>query len=135
MKTQKAGCILINLETKKVALVARKGQNSFPKGHKEDDETIIECAIRETKEETNHDVELLSDKELIKIEYETLLGEEVETYFYLGKDLGETKDEIDEAEKEITIWVPFDSVEKTLSYNNLREMWNEIKYEVKKYFK
>ena len=67
MKTQKAGCILINLETKKVALVARKGQNSFPKGHKEDDETIIECAIRETKEETNHDVELLSDKELIKI--------------------------------------------------------------------
>jgi hypothetical protein len=59
----------------------------------------------------------------------------VETYFYLGKDLGETKDEIDEAEKEITIWVPFDSVEKTLSYNNLREMWNEIKYEVKKYFK
>ena len=135
MRTQKAGCIVINLDNKKVALVSRKGQNSFPKGHKEENETIIECALRETKEETNHDVELLSDKELIKIEYETLLGEEVETYFYIAKDLGETKDVIDEAEREVTIWVPFDAVEKSLSYNNLKEMWNEIKYEVKKFFK
>lgn len=135
MRTQKAGCIVINTDNKKVALVSRKGQNSFPKGHKEENETIIECALRETKEETNHDVELLSDKELIKIEYETLLGEEVETYFYVAKDLGETKDVIDEAEREVTIWVPFDAVEKSLSYNNLKEMWNEIKYEVKKFFK
>lgn len=35
MTTKKAGCILINLETKKIALVNRKNEYSFPKGHLE----------------------------------------------------------------------------------------------------
>lgn len=35
MMVQKAGCILINYSTKKVALVCRNNEYSFPKGHLE----------------------------------------------------------------------------------------------------
>ena len=45
MITKKAGCILINLETKKIALVNRKNEYSFPKGHLEEGEKFEECEI------------------------------------------------------------------------------------------
>ena len=50
METLKAGCFLINRETKEIALIYRKKQNdySFPKGHVEDGESLKEAAIRET---------------------------------------------------------------------------------------
>ena len=48
MKVEKAGCILIDIKNKKIGLIYRKKQNdySFPKGHREDGETLAECAIR-----------------------------------------------------------------------------------------
>ena len=54
MKVEKAGCILINKENNKIGLIYRQKQKdySFPKGHRESEESLIECAIRETAEET-----------------------------------------------------------------------------------
>ena len=52
MIVQKAGCILLNYDKQKIALVCRNNEYSFPKGHLEENETIQECAIRETIEET-----------------------------------------------------------------------------------
>ena len=52
MSVKKAGCILINYEKQKIALVCRNNEYSFPKGHLEKGETIQECALRETIEET-----------------------------------------------------------------------------------
>jgi 8-oxo-dGTP diphosphatase len=54
MKILKAGCILLDLNNNKVGLVYRRKHNdfSFPKGHLEKGETLEECAIRETEEET-----------------------------------------------------------------------------------
>ena len=69
MKTEKScGCII--LEDNKVLLIGAKDDEgklfwSFPKGHQEANETDIETAIRETKEETGLDVEI-SDKSPIK---------------------------------------------------------------------
>ena len=53
MATLKAGSILVNKKTKKIALVYRRdiGEYSFPKGHLEKGETFDEAMIREAKEE------------------------------------------------------------------------------------
>lgn len=130
MITKKAGCILINLETKKIALVNRKNKYSFPKGHLEEGETIEECAIRETKEETGHYCELIDNKSIAVINYTNPSGENVENHFYLAIDKGICKERIEDKDKEITVWRNFEEVEKTLSYQNLKEVWNEIKNEV-----
>ena len=57
MKIDKGGCILINSENK-VAIVYRKYRDdfSFPKGHLEKDESILDAAIRETEEEIKRKV-------------------------------------------------------------------------------
>ena len=62
-KVKKAGCILLNLENESIALVYREKQNdySFSKGHLESGESLVECAIRETAEETKFECELLEE--------------------------------------------------------------------------
>lgn len=129
---KKAGCILINLSNKEIALVCREGGYSFPKGHLEDGETLKECALRETMEETGHKCHLIGTKEISVIHYNNSKGEKVENYFYLAIDDGITNEEINEKDKEKTEWIKYFDVENTLSYQNLKDFWNEIKFEVKR---
>lgn len=133
MKVLKAGCILINQKTKKIALVYRKKHDdySFPKGHLEKGETLQECAIRETEEETGRSCHLVSKKELKVLKFITPREEDVENYFYLAIDDGPTKKEIAEKDKEVLIWKNIEEVEETLSYQNLKEFWREVKEQVK----
>ena len=132
MKTQKAGCILINQETKKIGLVYRKKLNdySFPKGHLEPNETILECAVRETEEETGRKNHLLSDKPFYKLEYTTPRGEEVENYMFISIDDGPTSKDIPEELTENLVWADIDEVEFKLSYQDLIMMWKEIKEKI-----
>ena len=89
-KVLKAGSVLIDKETKKVGLVFRKKQAdySFAKGHLEEGETLIECAKRETEEETSRKCKIVSEKELGILSYITKKGENVDTYLYLAIDEG-----------------------------------------------
>lgn len=130
MKTIKAGCILVNLETREIALVCRKGSYSFPKGHMESDETVQECAVRETIEETGYNCHLISQKEIAVINYVTPKGEDVENYFYVAVQDGIVDSEIDEKDIEETVWVAFDEVEAKLSHENLIQLWKKIKLEI-----
>lgn len=133
MSTKKAGCILINRDLKKIALVCRNGEFSFPKGHLEEGETLKECAIRETIEETGHNCQIYGEQEIAIIRYTTPRGENVENIFYIAIDKGKCENKIEEKDKEITVWRNFEDVETTLSYDNLKEMWNEVKGKVKKF--
>jgi len=133
MQVKKAGTILINLNTKKIGLVYRKSKNdySFPKGHLEKGETIQECAVRETEEETGKKNHLINEKEIHIIRYVNPLGEDVECYYYLAIDDGESEKEIEQDLKEQLVWVSPNKVKETLSYDNLRIMWQEIEKYVK----
>lgn len=129
----KAGCILINKELKKIGLVYRKKLNdySFPKGHLEENETLLECAVRETTEETGRDCKLISDKEIGVIEYTNYEGQ-IKTYMFLALDKGKTNKKIAEKDKEELVWVNYNEVESKLSYQNLKDFWNKVKEKVEK---
>lgn len=131
MIIKKAGCILVNLENKKIALVLRKGDYSFPKGHLEDGETIKECAIRETIEETGHEVEILGD-EIDIIKYKSFGNEDVENHFFIGIDMGLTNKFIAKKDREKTDWFMIDEIEDRLSYENLKKFWKSAKENVEK---
>ena len=127
--TLKAGTILYNPETKLIGLVYReKNQDiSFPKGHLEVGETLEECAIRETKEETGRNCIII--KELEPITYTTNKAEEVKITMYLAHDNGPTNEK--SPDPEICLWTEINNVEKVLSYNNLKEYFIKIKKHIK----
>ena len=133
MQVKKAGTILINLENKKIGLIYRKnkGDYSFPKGHLEDGETFKECAIRETEEETGRKCHVIGEKEISIEKYNTPLGENVECYYYLAVDIGESKRKINENLKEQLIWISTDKVKEKLSYENLKKNWDDVESYVK----
>lgn len=120
MKTLKAGCVLLNKDEKKIALVYREKLNdySFPKGHLEGEESIEECAIRETAEETKR-IALLVDNVKPHIQsYTTPSGEYCVCYLYLALDGG--KSDNTSTDTHPVVWVDYKDVESKLSYVNLK---------------
>lgn len=131
-RVKKAGCILINTEDKKIALVLRKGtEYSFPKGHVEENESLIDCAIRETAEETKRDCEILEEEPVFYEEYTTPGGENVAMYYFISKDIGPSANTSDDTHP--TSWYPYDEVRDVLTYDSLKKVWDGVKDKVKKY--
>lgn len=127
--TLKAGTILYNPKNQLIGLVFREKKQdiSFPKGHLEEGETLKECAIRETKEETGRNCIII--KELEPITYITNNKEEIKITMYLAHDNGPTLEE--SPDPEICIWTAIDNVDKVLTYNNLKEYFLKIKNQIK----
>lgn len=131
METLKAGCFLINRETKEIALIYRKKQNdySFPKGHVEDGESLKEAAIRETAEETKRIAEIIEKYEPYIERYTTPKGEHCICYMFFAIDKGKSDNNSEDTHD--LIWTPFDKVEETLSYDSLKNTWNSAKNIIK----
>ena len=97
---------------------------SFPKGHMEKDETEIETAVREVKEETNLDVEIDANKRYT-IEYVTDKGNLKQVVLFIAKCIG---GEIKAQESEVNDikWLNFNEAIETITYDNTRELFKKI---------
>lgn len=133
-ETQKAGCYLVDVKKRKVALVYREKRNdwSFPKGHRENGETIEECAIRETAEETKRTAEIVSEIEPIVERYVTPNGEHCVCYMFVALDKG--KSDNSSWDTHDTYFIDFDKVEEKLSYDDLKQSWRKVKKQIENLF-
>jgi len=124
MKQEKScGCIVI--KDNNVLLVQNTNCNwSFPKGHMESGETEKETALRETKEETNLDVEIISEKRYV-ISYQSKPGVVKEVVYFVAKPL--SNDCIIQ-EKEIICLGYFDLDEalNVLSYEDIKKLFRRF---------
>ncbi len=126
----KAGCILVNMENKKIGLIFRENRNdySFPKGHCEKGESFIETAIRETAEETKRDCKLVSENPIVIEHYVDGVGDKCVCHFYLTTDIGKSDNTC--TDTHTLIWTDFDKVEETLTYSSQKRWWKEISFQV-----
>lgn len=134
MYIQKAGTILVDINNKKIGLIYREKQNdySFPKGHVEVDETHEECAIRETEEETGRICHIINKEKLNTIKYTDAAKDECEAHYYIAVDDKKSNQVFDKELVHELVWKDFNEVEKALSYQNLKELWNEARIIIKK---
>lgn len=127
---KKAGTVLINKDNNKIGLVYRKKHDdiSFPKGHVIENETLEECAKRETLEETGRLCEII--KPLYINKYTSKEGE-IENHIFLAIDKGLFNPNTDEE----LVWISIDKVKDYLKYEELKNMWDEIYCEVEEELK
>lgn len=119
----KAGCIVFR-DAKggpEILLIHRKKQNdwSFPKGHVETGESLLEAGMRELEEETSIQPMVLG--RLPDFCYSNVDEDTVRLAFFFGyADFEEAAQQVNK-DGESAVWVPIFRVCETLSYGNLRE--------------
>lgn len=125
MKKEKScGTIIID-SNKRVLLVKQKlGWVGFPKGHMEQGETEIETARRETKEETNLDV-IVDEKKRYTISYITATQIDKEVVYFRAKPISYSLLP-QEAEIAEIMWVDIDEAKPYLSFDNLKQLWQNV---------
>ncbi len=124
MKKEKS-CGTIIIENNKVLLIQQTDNAwGFPKGHVENNEKEQETAIRETKEETNLDVEIISNKKYIT-NYKINNEIDKEVIFFLAK---KTSDKIKKQDEEIKNikWVDLTKAFDIITYENTKNLYKEV---------
>ena len=124
MKKEKS-CGAVIIKDEKILMVQEnKGHWGLPKGHIEENETDIQTAIREVKEETGLDV-TLDENRNYEINY--IVDEEIDkkVVYFIATSV---KGDIVRQESEINQikWVPISEAVDTITYDNAKEMLRKI---------
>ena len=111
----------------KVLLVRQKksGNIGFPKDHILPDESELEASIRETKEETNIDIEICNRRRY-SLSYIQNNNINKEVVYFLAKPKEDFKISRQESEIQDVFWVDKEKVRETLTYENLRQLWDKV---------
>ena len=126
MKKEKScGCIIIK-DDEVLLIKHNKGHWDFPKGHMEEGETEKQTAIREVKEETNMDVEIISEQ---KYRANYIIEDkqiDKEVIYFIAKPLNS---EIKPQETEVSIveWVKIEEAIETITYETSKNILKQAK--------
>lgn len=129
MKHEKS-CGAVILKEKQVLIVQQaSGFYNFPKGHMEKGETEEEAVIREVKEETNLDIKINNNMRFPIIYSQTPELKREVIYFIASPISNDIQ--IDEKELKDAKWIDIDEVESILTFENLKELWRQIKASIR----
>ena len=124
MKEKSCGAIVYKKENDELKfLLVHQNNNhySFPKGHMEENETELETALREIKEETNLDVEIDTDfrhQVTYLVESRNVMKDTV--YFLATPKTDDLKPQ--EGEILNCDWYSYEETNKNLNYPDLKEI-------------
>ena len=118
-------CGTICFDGDKVLMVKHNaGHCAFPKGHVEEGETEFETAIRETKEETGIDVEIISDRRFVNT-YSPKEDVIKDVIFFIAKplNLDLTRQESEIADLR---WIDIDKASEYITFDDDKKLYLEV---------
>ena len=124
-------CGSVVFNDNKVLIIKHKyGHISFPKGHVEGNETEEETAIREVREETGIDIEIINDKKYY-VQYDTDNNSIEKVTYFIGKMIG---GKLNPQLSEISscYFEDENKVSDLITYDNDREMYLDVLNDIKK---
>lgn len=119
-------CGTIIIKDDKVLVIRQKSTMDFgfPKGHMEN-ETEVETAIRETKEEVNILVKVDTSKRYT-ISYLVKNNIPKEVVYFVATVIDDKNMKKQDEEISDILWVPIDEVRNILTHDNLKELWDKV---------
>ena len=124
MTTEKScGAVIFNDEDKVLIVKHNAGHWDFPKGHMEAGETETQTALREVKEETNIDIDILEDYRY-ESHYSPKENVEKTVVFFLAKSKSE-KLEKQDAEIANIGWFSYKEALDIITYDNAKELYKK----------
>ena len=132
MKVVKS-CGAFVLDNDKVLVIKQKklGNYGFPKGHMESNETEKETSIREVKEETGVDIEIISDKRYF-ISYPKDENTNKEVVYFLAKLKNKDNEKNQEEEISEILWLNINDVQNIITFENMKALWIEAKNDLRR---
>ncbi len=130
LEEKSCGAIVYNSENKVLIVQHNAGHWDFPKGHVENNETEIETATREVKEETNIDIVIPDNNYRYEIHYCPKENVNKTVVFFLAKN---SSDETVKQDAEISNigWYSYKEAMEILTYNDAKKLleksYNDLK--------
>ena len=122
-REQSFGAVVFN-DNKVLLVVHSQGHIGFPKGHIEKGESGKDTAIREVKEETGIDIEIIDDFSC-SVEYSPKFNVVKKVTYYIGKKVGgELLPQYSEVSS--TYFIDKDQVLNKLTYDNDKNVYKQV---------